>query len=108
MAEDTGTSTQLVKKTDPPTSEYPEVSHRVADEPAEPVPATAAPVGKTRPGFPTRVLRGIFWLVATIGVIMALFVGAQAVGWIPDFRNPFATQTTDRSQPPLLQSINDL
>jgi hypothetical protein len=35
-------------------------------------------------------------------------VGAQSVGWLPKFKNPFATRTTDRSQPPLLQSIQDL
>jgi len=62
----------------------------------------------SRPGFPTRALRGLFWLVATVGLVLALVVGAQSVGWLPKFKNPFAAQTTDRSQPPLLQSIQDL
>jgi hypothetical protein len=40
--------------------------------------------------------------------VLALVVGAQSIGWLPEFKNPFATQRTDRSQPPLLQSIQDL
>ena len=34
--------------------------------------------------------------------------GAQADRVFPDFRNPFAKEQTDRSQPPLLKSIQDL
>jgi hypothetical protein len=95
------------------TAEYPKVSEPVDDPPAEPAPTQPAPPVESaptpsRPGLPTRALRGLFWLLATIGVVLALFVGAQAVGWLPDLRNPFATQKTDRSQPPLLQSIQDL
>jgi hypothetical protein len=90
--------------TESPTAEYPQVDERddepVADRAPQPVAA--------RPGMPTRALRGLFWLVATIGLVLALVVGAQAVGWLPEFKNPFATQTQDRSQPPLLESIHDL
>jgi hypothetical protein len=116
MAESKATET----RSDPPTAEYPEVSERVDDERrplwperdgepprdggAPPRDGGDAPRGAGAPRF----LRGVFWLVATIGLVMALIVGAQAVGWLPEFKNPFATQKEDRSQPPLLQSIQDL
>lgn len=90
------------RRDDPPTAEYPEVG-----EPAD-RPAAARPGPAALPGRVTRGLRGLFWLVATVGLVLALIVGAQAVGWLPEFKNPFATQTTDRSQPPLLESIHDL
>jgi hypothetical protein len=50
----------------------------------------------------------VFWLVASIGLVMALLLGAQVVGWLPHFGNPFASKTTDRSQPVVLKSIQDL
>jgi len=53
-------------------------------------------------------LRGLFWLVAIIGVIVALVVGTRAMGWWPHLKNPFGSKTTDRSQPVLLKSIQDL
>lgn len=77
-------------KVEPPTAEYPEVSSP-ADE-----------RDRRNP------LRSLFYLVASVGVIMAMVLGAQAVGWLPEFKNPFATQRQDRSQPPLLESIQDL
>ena len=39
---------------------------------------------------------------------MVVLLGIQATGILPDFRNPFAKEQTDRSQPPLLKSIQDL
>jgi uncharacterized protein DUF4230 len=54
------------------------------------------------------LLRGLFWLVATIGVIVALVLGVQSIGLWPHLRNPFQSKTTDRSQPVLLKSIQDL
>lgn len=89
----------------PPTAEYPQVSERVSDADRDTPPPPPEP---TRTGLPTRALRGLFWLVATVGLVLALVVGAQSIGWLPKFANPFATQTKDRSQPPLLQSIQDL
>jgi hypothetical protein len=86
------------------TAEYPQVSPSVESAPA----GEAQPPTVLRPALVERILRGVFWLVAIIGLVLALVVGAQAVGWLPDFRNPFATQRADRSQPPLLQSIQDL
>lgn len=44
-----------------------------------------------------------------IAALAALLVfGAQAAGLWPEWRNPFAKEQTDRSQPPLLKSIRDL
>ena len=39
---------------------------------------------------------------------MVVLLGIQATGILPEFRNPFAKEQTDRSQPPLLKSIQDL
>lgn len=58
-----------------------------------------------------RVPRGrgcLLPLAAAVVLIVALVVGLRAVGWWPSFSNPFAEQETDRSQPPLLKSIQDL
>ena len=52
--------------------------------------------------------RGLFWLAGIIGLAVVLVLGVQATGLWPSWRNPFAKETTDRSQPPLLKSIQDL
>lgn len=52
--------------------------------------------------------RRLLILVGTIGVIVALIFGLKAVNLWPNLRNPFATETTDRSGPVLLESIQDL
>jgi Protein of unknown function (DUF4230) len=60
---------------------------------------------------PARPARGrgcLFTLAGAIVVIAALVVGLRAVGFWPHWSNPFAEQKTDRSQPPLLKSIQDL
>src|SRR4051812_10443444 len=85
----------------PPTSELPEVRETGTGWPEEREPVRA-PVGTG--GF----LRGLFWLVAVIGVIMALVLGTRAIGWWPHLNNPFGAKQTDRSQPVLLKSIQDL
>ncbi|MEV1287831.1 DUF4230 domain-containing protein [Micromonospora sp. NPDC049679] len=51
---------------------------------------------------------GLLWLVGAIGLVIVLVLGAQAAGVWPNWRNPFAQQQADRTQPPLLQSIQDL
>ena len=48
------------------------------------------------------------WLVGLVVIVVVLGLGLNAVGWLPHFHNPFASKTTDRSQPPLLLSIQDL
>ncbi|MDG4790313.1 DUF4230 domain-containing protein [Micromonospora sp. WMMD1102] len=52
--------------------------------------------------------RGVFVLVGIIGLAAVLVLGVQVSGILPDWRNPFTKEETDRSQPPLLKSIQDL
>ena len=47
-------------------------------------------------------------VLAAVGAVVALLIVLSAVHLLPQFRNPFATQTTVRSQPPLLNSITSL
>jgi hypothetical protein len=51
-------------------------------------------------------------LVGVVAVVAVLLIGAGMIrgwaGWLPSLPNPFAEQTTDRSQPVLLRSIQDL
>jgi hypothetical protein len=104
---------------DAPTAEYPGVGEPrpATGDPSDTPDAGAAPGSAVPPepvstaprgAGPERGLRALFWLLASVGLVLALVFGAQAVGWLPDFKNPFRNETTDRSQPPLLQSIQDL
>lgn len=52
--------------------------------------------------------RRLLMLVGTVGVVVALVLGLKAANLFPQLRNPFATQTVDRSGPVLLESIQDL
>jgi hypothetical protein len=84
---------------DHPTSEYPAVPDRPdAVEPA-PAPEQIKPSGFAR-------------LLIFVGFVFALIVasclGLRAMDVLPTFDNPFAEETTDRSQPVLLQSMRDL
>jgi hypothetical protein len=47
-------------------------------------------------------------LIGTIGVIVGLVFGLKAIDLWPNFANPFANETTDRSGPVMLESIQDL
>jgi hypothetical protein len=108
---------QVPKQPDEKTAEYPEVGDSawrgpdLGDQIGKPLdprrrddgPATAPPV---RSG--GGAMRGLFWLVATIGLVVALVLGAKAVGFWPDLKNPFGSKTTDRSGPALLKSVQDL
>jgi hypothetical protein len=82
---------------DHPTSEYPAVPDRPDD--SEPTPEQVRPSGFAR-------------LLIFVGFVFALIVlacfGLRAVNVLPSFDNPFAEETTDRSQPVLLQSMRDL
>lgn len=53
-------------------------------------------------------VRGLLWVLGAAALVVVALLGVQATGILPDFRNPFAEQQTDRSQPPLLKSIRDL
>lgn len=68
------------------------------------VAASAAPAGPGRSSGP----RALWWLAGVVVLVLALVSGVRAVGAWPDWRNPFAQRSTDRSQPALLQSIQDL
>ncbi|GAA4943378.1 DUF4230 domain-containing protein [Actinoplanes utahensis] len=55
---------------------------------------------------------GFARLLIFVGFVFALLVlscfGLRAINVLPSFDNPFADQTTDRSQPVLLESMRDL
>jgi hypothetical protein len=57
---------------------------------------------------PARGRGCLFALVAIVALVAALAIGMRAVGFWPNLSNPFAEQQTDRTQPPLLRSIQDL
>jgi hypothetical protein len=59
---------------------------------------------------PPRPRREIPWGLITLGIlIIAIFGGVSWVrGIVPDFHNPFAETTIDRSGPAVLKSIRDL
>ena len=80
---------------DEPTTEYPAV-------PDEQQPAVPDP---PRTSIVARVL--IFFGVV-FAVIVAACFGLRSLNVLPSFDNPFDSQTTDRSQPVLLQSMRDL
>jgi Protein of unknown function (DUF4230) len=73
-----------------------------------PRPDSAPPQGpiviRTGGGF----LRGLFFLMATLAVVVAIVLGMTAIGVLPHLKNPFGSRTTDRSQPALLKSIQDM
>jgi hypothetical protein len=100
-----------------PTAEYPSVADRVgASAPGDgatsdggtgrvdpPQPAVVGG-GTSGGGFP----RSLFWLAATVALVLLTVAGVKAVGLWPSLSNPFASRQTDRSQPVLLKSIQDL
>ena len=53
-------------------------------------------------------LRGLLWMMGVAAVVVAVVLGLQSVNLWPSFSNPFQDKTTDRSQPVLLKSIQDL
>lgn len=57
---------------------------------------------------PSGPARGLLLVLGTVALTVVVLLGAQATGIFPEIRNPFAKEQTDRSQPPLLKSIQDL
>jgi hypothetical protein len=91
-----------------PTREYP-----VPDEaagPAVPPPATPPADDTTddSPSRPSGFARLLIFTAFVFALIVAACLGLRAVHVLPSFGNPFASKTTDRSQPVLLQSMRDL
>lgn len=56
----------------------------------------------------SRFGRRVFWTLLIVALVGAMVAGLSAAKLLPDFRNPFKEQVTDRSQPPILLSIKDL
>lgn len=55
--------------------------------------------------------RGMPWYLSipiTFAVIVALFLAAAKFDWLPGLPNPFGSTTVDRSQPAVLQSIQNM
>ncbi|WFE33398.1 DUF4230 domain-containing protein [Micromonospora sp. WMMD975] len=89
-----------------PTREFPEYPtseslHDRAEPPVGPEPGAPPPPA----GSPAR---GLLWVLGVAALAVVVLLGVQATNLLPDFRNPFAKEQTDRSQPPLLKSIRDL
>jgi hypothetical protein len=85
-----------------PTREYPEVNTKTDDrQPDEP--SWTDQEERQGPRW-----RGLIWLAAIVVVLVAGGFALKAADLLPSWRNPFAQETTDRSQPPLLKSIQDL
>jgi hypothetical protein len=94
---------------DHPTSEFPEYRKGQATA-SEPKPNPRFDADDVDPPETPRARRGrfLFWLAGAVALVVVLALSIQAVGLWPSWRNPFAEETTDRSQPPLLESIQDL
>lgn len=120
-----------------PTAEYPEVTRRLAASPVEEDTGTgwpdedgAAPVVGRRPVLTERGKRKLnlsdedeefyerparrrpggclLFLAGVVALILVAGLVTKVAGLWPSFHNPFANKTTDRSQPTLLLSIQDL
>jgi len=88
-----------------PTSELPEV------ETGTGWPDADKPAAKSGGEPPQRRFRGagcLFWLAGLLALILVVGLGLKVTGLFPHFSNPFAQKQTDRSQPTLLLSIQDL
>ncbi len=104
-----------------PTSKFPEYARGSAPPRTDPWPGNAEdaigqPLDTGRFGDAARQqleprgrgYRTLFWLAGIIAVLAAVVFGLKSVDLFPHFSNPFATKTTDRSQPVVLKSIQDL
>jgi hypothetical protein len=60
---------------------------------------------RRRWGRPTGCL---FWLAGMVALVLVVGLVLKVAGLLPSFHNPFGSKTTDRSQPTLLLSIQDL
>lgn len=94
-----------------PTREFPEYSQAgagpaPADGPG--VEPAGGPGGVEPPAPSGGPVRGLLWVLGAAALAVVLLLGTQAANLWPSWRNPFAQEQTDRSQPPLLKSIRDL
>ncbi|HWG98890.1 MAG TPA: DUF4230 domain-containing protein [Pilimelia sp.] len=96
---------------DRPTAAVPEPGPASGGPDAAPTGARPAGIGPDpaahAPGRPGGRRAG-FVVLGVVALVFALVLGGQLTRVWPRFANPFAAQTADRSQPALLQSIQDL
>jgi hypothetical protein len=89
---------EQARPSDPyPTAELPEYERPSEDERDR----LAGESGRRRGGC-------LPWLAGIVSVALAFVLGLNVAGLWPRLTNPFAEKTTDRSQPVLLKSIQDL
>jgi hypothetical protein len=88
-----------------PTREFPEYPTGESLRARSDGPSEARPGPPASSGGPAR---GLLWVLGAAALAVVVLLGVQATGLLPEFRNPFAKEQTDRSQPPLLKSIRDL
>ncbi|MER7168674.1 DUF4230 domain-containing protein [Micromonospora sp. NPDC000207] len=86
------------QRDDQPTGEFPGDS---GSRPAAPPPP--APGGSSRGSG-----RGLLVVLGAAALAVVALLGLQTTNLLPNFRNPFAEEQTDRTGPTLLKSIQDL
>jgi Protein of unknown function (DUF4230) len=94
-----------------PTREYPAVDDGAgpADSPPSLTPPTTDPAEPAEtPGRLGGFARLLIFTAFVFALMVAACLGLRAIHVLPSFSNPFASKTTDRSQPVLLQSMRDL
>jgi hypothetical protein len=93
-----------------PTREYPAVADDGAGPAAPPssTPPTDPAAPAETPGRPGGFARLLIFTAFVFALMVAACLGLRAIHVLPSFSNPFASRTTDRSQPVLLQSMRDL
>src|ERR1700760_626796 len=95
-----------------PTREYPAVTDGEAGPapppPPPPAPPPPPPDPAEAPSRPSGFARLLIFTAFVFALMVAACLGLRAIHVLPSFSNPFASKTTDRSQPVLLQSMRDL
>ena len=81
-----------------PTSRFPDTDLRTDDRSDVP-PAPPSGGGAAR---------ALLWVLGAAALAVVVLFGVQTTGILPEFRNPFSKEQTDRSQPALLESMQDL
>jgi len=69
---------------------------------------TDRPVAEERQRYAPRRVPWYISIPITFVVIVALFIAAGKFNWLPGLPNPFGTKEVDRSQPAVLQSIENM
>ncbi len=83
-----------------------EPTSRFADQHTGDLRTDRSDVPPTQPG--SGAARALLWVLGAAALAVVMLFGVQATGILPEFRNPFAKEQTDRSQPALLESMQDL